>query len=115
MFTLLTVNLQASQKAHVQLHYPLGHQHSKKIRMEWMKYELHNKVVSTTITSSSVRMFGSIGLGWKSFELLDIKSKIFGKGMMGFTKLFDELLNSSLFVPADDCILAMDSKDGPAP
>ena len=60
-------------------------------------------------------MFGSMGLGWNSFELLDIKSKIFGKGMMGFTKLFDELLNASLFVPADDCILAMDSKDGPAP
>ena len=83
--------------------------------MEWMKYELHNKVVSTTITSSSVRMFGSMGLGWNSFELFDIKSKIFGKGFMGFTKLFDELLNVSLLVTADDCILAMDSKDSPAP
>lgn len=83
--------------------------------MEWMKYELHNKVVSTTITFSSVGLFGSMGLGWNSFELFDIKSIIFGKGMMGFTKLFDELLNVSLFVTADDCILAMDSKDSPAP
>lgn len=60
-------------------------------------------------------MFGSTGLGWNSFEFFDIISTIFGKGMMGFTKLLDELLNVSLFFAANDCILAMDSNDNPAP
>ena len=32
-----------------------------------------------------------------------------------FTKLLNELLNVSLFFAANDCILAMDSNDSPAP
>ena len=53
-----------------------------------------------------------MGLALNSFEL-DIISTMLGKGMIGFTKFLEELLNVSLFVTAGDCILAMDSKDNP--
>ena len=58
-------------------------------------------------------MLGSMGLALNSF-VLDIISTMLGKGMMGFTKFLEELLNVSLFVTAGDCILAMDSRDNPS-
>ena len=58
-------------------------------------------------------ILGSMGLALNSVELFDIISTMLGKGMIGFTKFLEERLNVSLFVTADDCILAMDSKDNP--
>ena len=75
--------------------------------------ELHNKVICYTITLLSSIILGSMGLALNSVELFDIISTMLGKGMIGFTKFLEELLNVSLFVTTDDCILAMDSKDNP--
>ena len=75
--------------------------------------ELHNKVIWYTITLLSSIILGSMGLALNSVELFDIISTMLGKGMIGFTKFLEELLNASLFVTADVCILAMDSKDNP--
>ena len=75
--------------------------------------ELHNKVIWYKITLLSSIILGSMGLTLNSVELFDIISTMLGKGMIGFTKFLEERLNVSLFVTADDCILAMDSKDNP--